>query len=404
MVRKLHSSNFQETKSYLAKQVGELSTITQSISSAISAECGTEFNNGFMKTKYSEISTLLNSRKNAIIEQQITLGKKSVYISKDDENASSSLEGVLGEIESKDSALSAMKNSIVSSVASMNCGTATIDDLIDVLPPERAKQIKEGDIFISSDCQYLYYNGYAYEIVNPYAQSNNSVGPTISARHEWTTVHEKIYDKTTWNWSGALAGLSNMSSDDMAAATVDIQGKPFNIMDGAFSILNFIASAREDVSVTVNFQENEIGERRVMIGVINSEYQDVIEQYAGTSHSWLDSCGDGAAQILVSNGVEQYYTEMTGNETNRWHEYDVVATLDERHKDDTYTSFISFDSDGTMQETVRIYDGDSMVIQERQGFLNFDREDIYEIEINDTSNVPDEYKEAFLQGLGEGFN
>lgn len=409
MVRDLSLEIFQECRTQLAKQVGELSTVTQSISSGLSLEQGTEFNNEFMKSKYSEIYTLLDGRKNTIIEHQITLGKKREYVKNDDTNGSARLESILSDVENSADRLDTLKTSIVSSVASIHGGNINVENIIDVLPAERANQIKRGDVFISSDYKYLYYNGYAYEIINSYAQHNDATGPVISAVHEWTTVNEKTYDKTTWDWWGAVTGLNDMSSDDYAAVInselSDKQSKTLNTFDAVFSVVKFIESARSDIAITVTFQENEVGDRRVFIAANNSTYRNIYEQWAGVSYSKLDSCQDKAAEKEWSDEIANYYMEMSGNEIDIYqYEYDIVTTIDERHRDDKYTSMISFDSEGNMYETIPVYDGDSVVIQRRGSFIGLNRKDIYEFELNDTMQIPEGYRDVFLEGLNSGFN
>lgn len=405
MIRDLSQSNFSECTMHLAKQITPLSNISSKLSAAISAEGGTEFVDEYMKSQYSQLSSLISQRKSNVIDYQITLGKKSVYISNDDKNGAAKLEASLGEMSTSSDLVHSMRQSIVSCISSLTGPDASVEGLIGVLPEDRANDIKNGNLFMSEDCKYLYYNGYEYEIFDPFKEHNNITGPTIGRPEEWETVHIKSYDETTWDWWGAIANLNNMSSDDYAGAMVDNNSRALNNFDAVFSVIKFIGSAKQDVSIEVNFQQNQYGDRRVIIGVDNSTYKQMYNNNAGNTISRLDMCGDGAAKLMWSRAAAEYYSQQTGNPVNTYkYNYDIETTIDEGHKDQKYTSTISFDENGAMTESILLLPNDKVVIREEGSFLGITGKDVYTIKLNSTSVVPEQYSNLFRQGLNNGFD
>lgn len=270
-------------------------------------------------------------------------------------------------------------------------------------PTKKDEDYPDGTI--SDDYKYIYLDGKKYEIYDSFQEYNNITGPSFDVPHDWQTVETKSISETTWDWWGAIANLNNMSSDDYAAATVDNQSTLLGGLDSMFSIAKIAADARNDVNVEFNFQEDQYGNRRVIIGVTNSDYQQWYNDMAGSRTSRLDVCQDGAAKMFWSNAIADYYTQETGNPTNNFHDYDVITTIDEGHSGQKYTSTISFNEDGSMSESILILPGDTCVIQERSGFLNLHTEDIYTIDLKEraTSEIPQQYSDLILQCLEEGF-
>ena len=405
MIRDLKKSNFLECRTFLSKQISPLTNITNNITSAIVLESETEFNNEFMKTQYRELSNLMNERRNSIIEHQITLSKKQAYLYKDDNDAALKLDSLLDDIKSSCDSINNMKNSIISCLPTLTENDFSVDKLIDILPEDRANQIKDGNLFISSDYKYLYYKGYAYEIYDPYLERNNTTTLSFSRIEEWTIVHTKSYDETTWDWWGAVANLSNMSSDDYAGAMVDNYSNTFNIIDALIGVAKFIEDARNDASVDVVFEQNQYGDRRVVIGITNSTYQEIYNNYAGTSMSVLDNCMDNAAKWRWSKEISNYYSYLTGKTVDMLkYDYDLVITMDEGHRNQKYTSTVSFDEDGTMIESTLILPNDSIKIIQQGSFLGLNEKEIYNVNIKECEEISEQYKTMFLQGLNYGFD
>ncbi len=404
MIRDLKKSNFLECRTFLSKQISPLTNITNNITSAIVLESETEFNNEFMKTQYRELSNLMNERRNSIIEHQITLSKKQAYLYKDDNDAALKLDSLLDDIKSSCDSINNMKNSIISCLPTLTENDFSVDKLIDILPEERANQIKDGNLFISSDYKYLYYKGYAYEIYDPYLEINNTTTLSFSRIEEWTIVHTKSYDETTWDWWGAVANLSNMSSDDYAGAMVDNDSNALNVIDALIGVAKFVEDARNDVSVDVVFEQNQYGDRRVTIGIQNSAYQEIYNNYAGKSASILNNCYEGAAKSKYSEIIANYYSSISGEIVNtKKYNYDMVTTIDEGHRNQKYTSTVSFDEDGTMIESTLILPNDSIKIIQQSSLLGLNAKEIYNVNIKECEEISEQYKKLFLQGLNYGF-
>lgn len=404
MIRDLSHANFADCKFYLGRQVASLETITSNISLAVVTENKTEFVNEYMTGQYSELLSLLNQRKLSVIEHQITLAKKEKNISSDDTDGADSLKAVLEDAEFSMGLVHEMSQSLISNFSSVANVDASVDGLIAVLPEMRANQIKNGKLFISEDCKYLYYKGYAYEVYDPYQEYNNTTNPTIGCIDEWKTVHIKSYDSTTWDWWAATTNLNNLSSDDYAGAAVDNNSLMLNKLDAFFSVVKFIADARNDISINIDFQQNQYGNRRAIIGVNNSTYRQMYNDKAGTTISILRECKDPVTKKIFSDAAAEYYSKQSGNsiDTNKY-DYDVVTTFDEGHKGQKYTSTISFDGDGRMTESVLVLPGDSVLICEQSSFLGINNRDVYNINLNATSIVPDQYSDLFKQGIKQGF-
>ena len=404
MIRDLKKSNFLECRTFLSNQISPLTNITNNITSAIVLESETEFNNEFMKTQYRELFNLMNERRNSIIEHQITLSKKQAYLYKDDNDAALKLDSLLDDIKSSCDSINNMKNSIISCLPTLTENDFSVDKLIDILPEERANQIKDGNLFISSDYKYLYYKGYAYEIYDPYLERNNTTTLSFSRIEEWTIVHTKSYDETTWDWWGAVANLSNMSSDDYAGAMVDNDSNALNVIDALIGVAKFVEDARNDVSVDVVFEQNQYGDRRVTIGIQNSAYQEIYNNYAGKSASILNNCYEGAAKSKYSEIIANYYSSISGEIVNtKKYNYDMVTTIDEGHRNQKYTSTVSFDEDGTMIESTLILPNDSIKIIQQSSLLGLNAKEIYNVNIKECEEISEQYKKLFLQGLNYGF-
>lgn len=404
MIRDLSRENFIECKSALSKQITPSDNITSSLTTAIANESSAKFVDEYVKNQYGSIKELINGRKSTVIDHQITLGKKSVYVSNDDTNGKGKLETALTDFSSAEDSISKMSASAAACFPSVNSSDIKLDDLIAVLPKDRADDIKKGNLFLSGDCKYLYYDGNAYEIYDPYLDMNSNPGASIVDPDFWQNVHTIENAETTWDWWGAIAGLNNMSSDDYAAANEDCDSDALNTFDAGFSLLKLAADARNDVSVEVKFQVGKDGSRRVIIGVTNADIQRKYNEYAGSSISALDRCGDGAAKLFWSRAAAEYYKEQTGNEVNTFkYDYDAVLSIDERHAGNGYTSTISFDENGNMQETVPVYSGDTLTIRERGSFNIFHSRDLYTTQLPGTGQVPTQYSNLFTEGMKNGF-
>lgn len=402
MIRDLSNEGFDSSKTALGEQVGYLGLMTQDINNALIGECSSEFPNGFMKTKYSEINTLLFGKKNSNIEEMISLGKKSTFFSDLDIQSAICLDAITSETETMLQELNSKVNDLSASVSNAITLGLDAESLLSNLPEERANDIKNGNMFVSSDGKYMYYLGYAYEVYNPAIDNYNAkVVITSPGSVDWVNVHEQSYDKTYFDWWNlASATIQNIGENgDIEEAVA------YNAPMVGYSILQAIADSRTDVKIDVMFQQNSNGDRRVIMGVYNSDYANIYNNFDyNLPYSTYDNIGVFKPDYM--NKSQEIYEDLTGKKANEWAVYDVQYSLDERHRDERYQSYLSFDADGNLQETVNIYDGDKKEIVEREGFAGEigSGEAVYTYDLVPTPHaVPDLYNEAIMGAINGGF-
>lgn len=402
--KNLIADNFTNCNLILGKQITEITSARQDLSSAFYTECNDSFSDDTVKTTYSNMSAICTDLYNANVENSIDLGRTRTRLYNDDTEYSEKILEIVDKLEEMQCVVEDFSNKMYSGT---NNGPLEVEDIYMLLPEDRKKAFKNGNPWISEDYQYLYYNGEAYKIVtSPYQSINPQPvmdGPIFVQGP--TLIYSKEFNGDYFDWADAFAGLNNMSIDDMTGAmpnaipTTNLGA----IFDGVFLLDKFVQAGNKDLSVTVEFYQCG-DERRVVIGADFSDYQKAIEQYAGNTMSKIDQCQDKAAENIVSNGMAEVYKELTGNEIEHFCTYDFMAHLDEHHLQDAHCMTLYFDENGEMRAHTNIYEDDSYQIVKRTGLFKQNIEVLYEIKPNSESTVDSHISETLLEGLSSGFN
>lgn len=402
--KNLIADNFTNCNLLLGKQITEITSARQALSSAFYTECNDSFSDDFVKTTYSNMSEIYTDLYNANVENSIDLGRTGTRLYNDDTDYSEKILEIVEKLEEMQCVVEDFSNRMYTSVDN---GSLEVEDIYRLLPEDRKKAFKNGSPWISGDYQYLYYNGEAYKIVtSPYQSINPQPvmdGPVFVQGP--TLIYSREFNGDYFDWANAVAGLNNMSIDDMTGAMPDVipTTNLGTIFDGVFLLDKFVRAGNKDISVTVEFYQCG-DERRVVIGADFSDYQKVIEQYAGDTKSMIDQCQDGAAEFTVSNGVAEVYEELTGNEREFNGTYDIMSHMDEHHLQDAHCMTLYFDENGEMRAHTNIYEGDGYQIVKRTGLFKQNVEVLYEGKPNSESTVDSHISETLLEGLSSGFN
>lgn len=134
------------------------------------------------------------------------------------------------------------------------------------------------------------------------------------------------------------------------------------------------------------------GKNRAIIGVSNpktTEYMDTYDYSRPFStYRYLQSNGDGAAQLYFNKATAQMYEEYTNKKANATrYNYDLQFTLDERHKGSQYQAYVSIDEDGKYVQANVKYSGDKTYIVVRDNF-GIETGEKYEIPSKDDETIP----------------
>lgn len=261
-------------------------------------------------------------------------------------------------------------------------------------------------ITVSTNDNSIYYNGEEYPIYVP----DFSGGPAIGPPEEWETVYTDFYRDFDFDILAALSvnsleGTNENVYPGTRENAITITGAHFFF--GSVGALEALVSSTM-VEVTLSKRKSD-GKTRAIIGVKNSDVAKKQENFdyrkPFSTYEYLQRYGDGAAQIVMNKAIGGIYEEYTGKKADpSKYKYDVQVTLDERHKDGKYQSFISIDENGNYTETSIEYPGDktNLVVRDLRGKETDERYDIPS-NGNYTKTLNMEFKEEFEKKIKEGF-
>ncbi len=96
-----------------------------------------------------------------------------------------------------------------------------------------------------------------------------------------------------------------------------------------------------------------------------------------------------------------FYHSITGNKIGLFKTYDIVVTVDSRHRDNPTASYLWITNNGTVMETPVIYSGDKVEVGTR-GFLGFGFKPLANVALGGSSPIASEYQSIF-NGLLEKY-
>lgn len=85
---------------------------------------------------------------------------------------------------------------------------------------------------------------------------------------------------------------------------------------------------------------------------------------------------------------------ITGNEAEPFKTYDIVVTVDSRHRDNPVASYLWVSDNGTVMETPAIYSGDKVEVGTR-GFWGFGFKPLANVDSGISSPIAPEYQSVF---------
>lgn len=267
------------------------------------------------------------------------------------------------------------------------------------------KSINSDKVFISENGKYILYHGEAYPIYVP-----NYTKQVIDA--PWQIVESKKYTKQDFDKGMFLAGISWDDVGDKELFTRDLSNK---LQDnnakgqGLLTMLNLSESfikSLENTTITVNFQESN-GQKRAVISVYNSrdaqtlsslDYNKPIskrDEQKKATNDWMSLHN----QSEYAKGV----CELVTGKKYKDGVYDIEITLDERHKSQGTTGFLSYDENGKLLYNPVIYSGDKAVVGTCSGIFdtNFNPIADFSDYLNQPSYASEDYQKI-LEKVLEG--
>lgn len=182
--------------------------------------------------------------------------------------------------------------------------------------------------------------------------------------------------------------LSSLSFDKVNDKPVPDNTPEFNksiphsglILTGiATGILSSINKATEYYDIFFSYQKRG-NKRRVIIFATNSSIRDFYNHYAtDTSYSAI-SRTEYRFRAYTSYGVKQTYEKLTGKKLDKDGTYDMEITIDSRHKENKYSSYLWINKDGRIMEKPIIYPNDRIKFVENNNdewLLDVDLESDY---------------------------
>lgn len=267
------------------------------------------------------------------------------------------------------------------------------------------KSVDSDKVFISENGKYIFYHGEVYPIYVP-----DYTKQVIEA--QWETVEIKKYSKHDFDAGMFLLGISWDDVEDKELFTKDLSNKLLdnNVKgQGLLTILNvsetFIKSL-ENTIIKVNFQQSD-GNKRAVISVYNSSDFQTLSSFnyntpISKRREQKKLYNDWAAlkhQSDYAKGICEIVTGKICKEAV----YDIEVTLDDRHKTQGTTGFLSYDVNGKLLYTPVVFSGDKAVVGTRVGLFETQFEPIADFSdyLNQPSYASEDYQKI-LEKMLEG--
>lgn len=249
----------------------------------------------------------------------------------------------------------------------------------------------------------ILYDGNMYDIYVPKPNENYLSGWTVVNTKQGSSEIERVF-----NWAKFITSLE-VDDFNQVATGESVQPVAANDVAKACAAsigLGLLTSILNSCDVNQVFYQLQFlqkdDQRRVVFKVGSLESQNLYDKYADDStRSFITSnMTNAGSMVTLSNIVEGIYESFTGEEIGKpFQVYDLCVTVDSAHKNDTYSSYLWVDADGTLMETPIIYKNDSAKIVQWSGFLWTGRKTILELPIDNAVPAPEYYQNLLLPAL-----
>lgn len=196
----------------------------------------------------------------------------------------------------------------------------------------------------------------------------------MQSAEKWENVYEDSIMDLDFDFEKAIMGFSLEEPNRNVFPGTRSNANTLVATHILLGIFGDVVAGASTTSIDVYLQESPIaGSKRTVIGVRNSQAAEKLQNFdyskPFSSYEYMKQNGDGAAQNSMDRAVAGLYENVTGKKSNPIkYRYDVQVTLDERHKNDRYQSYISIDEDGNYVKTNVSYSKDEVCIVVRDVF------------------------------------
>ena len=178
--KNLIAVNFTNCNLILGKQITEITSARQDLSSAFYTECNDSFSDDTVKTTYSNMSAICTDLYNANVENSIDLGRTRTRLYNDDTEYSEKILEIVDKLEEMQCVVEDFSNKMYSGTNNGEAYKIVTSPYQSINP----QPVMDGPIFVQ--------------------------GPTL--------IYSKEFNGDYFDWADAFAGLNNMSIDDMTGA------------------------------------------------------------------------------------------------------------------------------------------------------------------------------------------
>lgn len=174
-----------------------------------------------------------------------------------------------------------------------------------------------------------------------------------------------------------------------------------NMVAGALSIIskmnNIVKGSITRRDITFYFYRNDSNTPdRVSIVASSSDMRQQFDAYAGSEHSLYDiQEGNPFGEVAVDRSCRSFYKELTGKEPDEDGVYDLVVSLDSKHKGTDKFAQLWINNKGEVMATPILYDNDYVKIVKRTGFEKLNKEIVYTIPLSDTINLEQSFMDLY---------
>ena len=209
------------------------------------------------------------------------------------------------------------------------------------------------------------------------------------------TIGISLDDNTDLKDSCIYAGLV-MVTNKYRSRNIDCRyGTIFSVIEG---VNTAIQNVYDNVKIHVSLLSSKSSGRQAIIEAGTYKRSAVYEEYAGSipySAFWNMCGGFTYSGAVLNNSLHKLYTSISGDNTD-YGNYDLLVHIDAAHKDDEYSSYLWLDSNMSLMESPKIYNGDSVEIVQTN-FLGWPIKTLTKLSICNSCSVSGKYKEFFEQ-------